>query len=784
MSWQLAAVVLLALALAAASPGTSARGPPRGWSRSWPRSAALAAVGRIAFAPLPNVKPTTDIVLVSGLRAWAARPASSSARVAALASNLFFGQGPWTPWQMARLGPGGPRRRGRSGGSAGARPGRGALALACAARRHRLYGAIVDFSHVGRLQRQHSSAPTSRSAGTSLPFDLAHAVGNVVFALAFGPALLRALARFRARFEVTWRSAAATGVGGARARGRARGGGASPRPRAAAARLAGPTCWRAQNADGGWGAAPGRRLAPRLYTAWAALGPRRRRAQPARRASRGTAPPWTTSAARSARRPKRRGRVERTSSSSTRRASRHATSAAATSSPRFCAPGAPTGPSAGRSTTSPSAILALRAAGRRTGADALRRRAARWLARQQNTRRRLRLPAPRRRSSDVDDTGAALQALVAAGRRRSASRDAGAVRYLAAASTPTAASRSEPGRRSNAQSTAWAVQGLVATRRDPARVRAGTAGASALAYLRSLVGPDGAVRYSRTSRQTPVWVTAQALSPFAPARSRCRACARRASRRSGEGRGPRGGTLSLDQAAATGGPAGGADARADRTPPPCGKAGRRNPCGEHAAGPSPAALCRPGGARGPGGGPPSACCWARSADDGGRRRRWRSVSRPGMRVGVPKGDGARASARRPRARGRRASWPRASHELVRRGRRGRRGAHPRRALRGGGGELGDPWGRRRRHQGRSAQRRGGRAAGRGSVLVGFLAPLTAPDVTRALADAGLTAFAMEAIPRISRAQSMDALSSQSNVGRLQGGPAGRRALRRASSRCS
>jgi H+-translocating NAD(P) transhydrogenase subunit alpha len=50
-----------------------------------------------------------------------------------------------------------------------------------------------------------------------------------------------------------------------------------------------------------------------------------------------------------------------------------------------------------------------------------------------------------------------------------------------------------------------------------------------------------------------------------------------------------------------------------------------------------------------------------------------------------------------------------------------------------------------------------------AVLVGFLAPLTSPETTRALADAKATAFAMEAVPRISRAQSMDALSSQSNV---------------------
>src|ERR1022692_557866 len=53
--------------------------------------------------------------------------------------------------------------------------------------------------------------------------------------------------------------------------------------------------------------------------------------------------------------------------------------------------------------------------------------------------------------------------------------------------------------------------------------------------------------------------------------------------------------------------------------------------------------------------------------------------------------------------------------------------------------------------------------GAGSVLIGFLAPLTSPRTTSALAAAKATAFAMESIPRISRAQSMDALSSQSNI---------------------
>ncbi len=79
---------------------------------------------------------------------------------------------------------------------------------------------------------------------------------------------------------------------------------------------------------------------------------------------------------------------------------------------------------------------------------------------------------------------------------------------------------------------------------------------------------------------------------------------------------------------------------------------------------------------------------------------------------------------------------------------------------GAGGEVGDPWsaevvarvapqppdGLKREH-----------------VLIGFLAPLTDGEGIKALAGTGATAFAMEAIPRISRAQSMDALSSQATV---------------------
>jgi NAD(P) transhydrogenase subunit alpha len=56
----------------------------------------------------------------------------------------------------------------------------------------------------------------------------------------------------------------------------------------------------------------------------------------------------------------------------------------------------------------------------------------------------------------------------------------------------------------------------------------------------------------------------------------------------------------------------------------------------------------------------------------------------------------------------------------------------------------------------------------GTVLIGFLQPLTDEETIRRLGERGVTAFAMESIPRITRAQSMDALSSQSTVAGYKG----------------
>lgn len=61
--------------------------------------AAVAAVGRALFAPLPNFKPVSAIIIV-GAVCFGRQSGFLIGALAALASNLFFGQGAWTPWQM------------------------------------------------------------------------------------------------------------------------------------------------------------------------------------------------------------------------------------------------------------------------------------------------------------------------------------------------------------------------------------------------------------------------------------------------------------------------------------------------------------------------------------------------------------------------------------------------------------------------------------------------------------------------------------------------------------
>lgn len=61
--------------------------------------AALAAAGRILFAPIPDFKPVSAVAIIAGV-VFGRKSGFMVGALAALASNFFFGQGPWTPWQM------------------------------------------------------------------------------------------------------------------------------------------------------------------------------------------------------------------------------------------------------------------------------------------------------------------------------------------------------------------------------------------------------------------------------------------------------------------------------------------------------------------------------------------------------------------------------------------------------------------------------------------------------------------------------------------------------------
>ena len=202
MRWEIGSLIVLAVVLVAGISWYERSRPSAKVLAMVATLAALAVLGRIAFAPLPNIKPmTTDIILLSGYVLGGA-PAFAIGSTTALASNVIFGQGPWTPWQMVAWGLvgvfGAVLRR-----LFGRDLGRWSLAFACLLAGF-MFGLIMDFHQWALYSGQHTFGQLLATFVTSLPFNVAHAAGNFVFCLAFGPAFVRALTRFRTRLDVRW----------------------------------------------------------------------------------------------------------------------------------------------------------------------------------------------------------------------------------------------------------------------------------------------------------------------------------------------------------------------------------------------------------------------------------------------------------------------------------------------------------------------------------------------------------------------------------------------------
>jgi energy-coupling factor transport system substrate-specific component len=522
VSWQLVSFLILAVVLLGGFAWYERSRPPAQVVALVAALAALAIAGRIAFAAFPNVKPTTDIVIFAG---YALGPAAGFAvgALAALVSNFWFGQGPWTPWQMAAWGLCGIL--GAALALVTRNVGRWTLAVVCGLAAVG-YGAILNFSLMATYGGELSWERFWILSGRAIPFEIAHAAGNVAFALVAGPAMIRMLIRFRERFE--WHRADAAAIVGAGDGGAPRGGVqaepspspgrrvlptggiaallvavlllgafASARAEAAAPGPEAAANWlkSAQNEDGGWGEKVGAGSSQDM-TGWAMLGLE----------ATGVNPQDVTSG-------KGKNPVEYLQSQLSQIQSPGdlartilALEGAGVEPREFggrnlvqalLAKRRKDGSYEDWPNSTAYAVLALRSAGIGNVADSLE-----WLREAQNEDGGWGdyVGTP----SNADGTGAVLQALSPSSKAAQK-----AVGYLRQVQQKGGGYRLGGNGVLNTQSTAWAVEGLLAAGANPAEFKRG--GKSAYEYLEGNQVGDGHYRYSGKSDQTPVWVTGQVM---------------------------------------------------------------------------------------------------------------------------------------------------------------------------------------------------------------------------------------------------------------------------------
>jgi energy-coupling factor transport system substrate-specific component len=502
MSWQAGVLALLVLTLLGGFVWYERSRPPSQIVALVAALAAISVAGRVAFSPIPNVVPTTDITLIAGY-ALGPAPGFAVGALSGLVSNFWLGQGPWTPWQMAGWGLTGVLGAGLAT-LTGRRLGRVGLAVVCALSGF-AYGALLDYSVMFSFGGEQSLDRYLALSARGLPFNIAHAAGNAALALVAGPAMVRMLMRYRSRFEFAWgplppavsrRAAAGAAVlliavpligpavsGNERADAAAGGSGAA-------------VSWlrSAQNDDGGFGPSPGDESNPGM-TGWAVLGLEAAGVNPLD-LDHGDATPISYLAG-TVGEITTTGDIERTI----------LVLRGAGLDPRhfhgqdfvqrLLARRGKNGSWGGQVNSTAYGILALKAVGAGDSHSAA------WLRSIQNDDGGWGFAEGV--ASDADTTGAVLQGIAAAGGGPSVKK---AVAYLRGAQHSDGGFNLTSGP-VNAQSTAWAAQGLIAAGVSPSSVRRG--GRSPLDYLASVQARDGHYRYSSATDQTPVWVTGQAL---------------------------------------------------------------------------------------------------------------------------------------------------------------------------------------------------------------------------------------------------------------------------------
>jgi len=159
--------------------------------------ATLAAVMRIPFAAIISVQPTTFIVMISGY-VFGARAGFMVGAMGALVSNIFLGQGPWTPWQMFAWG-----LAGWTMGLLGKKQ-KGFnyfIFTFFAFVWGYLFGWIMNFWHWLGFIYPLTWKTFLATYLISLPSDTLHALSNATFSLIFGKTLYLMLSRYKAKIS-------------------------------------------------------------------------------------------------------------------------------------------------------------------------------------------------------------------------------------------------------------------------------------------------------------------------------------------------------------------------------------------------------------------------------------------------------------------------------------------------------------------------------------------------------------------------------------------------------
>jgi energy-coupling factor transporter ATP-binding protein EcfA2/uncharacterized membrane protein len=161
---------------------------------------ALAVAGRAAFFMLPGFKPVLAMVIISGA-AFGGETGFVVGSLTMLVSNVMFGQGPWTPWQMFAMGLAG-FAAGLIYGGGRLRPGRTSLCVFGALAAVFLYGPIVNLSSVLIWQPEVTWGMVLAAFAAGLPFDLVHAAATVIFLWLISGPMLKKLDRMKIKYGI------------------------------------------------------------------------------------------------------------------------------------------------------------------------------------------------------------------------------------------------------------------------------------------------------------------------------------------------------------------------------------------------------------------------------------------------------------------------------------------------------------------------------------------------------------------------------------------------------